>query len=65
VSTILVVPVAKFAACVVDTSGEPSLANIFANVKKNLKDPYVIFRGLGKMIHEKKPEAKNLLALYL
>jgi hypothetical protein len=31
------IPVAKFAASVVDTSGESSLANISANFQKNLK----------------------------
>jgi hypothetical protein len=31
-----------FAAVVVDTGGAPLLANIFANLNKNLNDPHVI-----------------------
>jgi hypothetical protein len=57
VSTTPVVPVAKFAAGVidtggkfstgvVDTSGAPWLVNISANFRKN--DPYAIFTGLGE-----------------
>jgi hypothetical protein len=37
VLTTPVVPVAKFAAGVVDTDGSPSLANISANLRKNSK----------------------------
>ncbi len=39
---------AKFGAGVVDTGGAPSLANISANFRKNMKSPYVIFGGLGE-----------------
>jgi hypothetical protein len=37
VSTTPAVPVAKFAAFVVDTGGAPSLANIFKNFRKKSK----------------------------
>ncbi len=52
VSTTLAVTVAKFAAGFIDTGGAPRLANISANFRT-------------KMIHEKKPEAKNLVTLSL
>jgi hypothetical protein len=42
-----------FAAGVVDTGGAPSLANISKNFRKIQNEPNVIFRALGKMIHEK------------
>jgi hypothetical protein len=47
VSTTLVKLVAKFAAGVVDTGGQPLAANIFANFRKNLKRPYWYSQGLG------------------
>jgi hypothetical protein len=43
-----VVLVAKFAAGVADTGGEPSLANISENIQKNCNDPDVIFSCLGE-----------------
>jgi hypothetical protein len=42
------IPVAKFAAGVVDTGGAPSLAKISANFRNFLTNPTVIFGGLGK-----------------
>jgi hypothetical protein len=39
VSTTLLKLVAKFAAGVVDTGGQPLAANISANFRKNLKRP--------------------------
>jgi hypothetical protein len=54
----------KFATSVVDTggklaTGEPRLANISANLKKNRSDPNVISGAWGKMIHEKKTFSKK------
>ncbi len=46
---------AKFATSVIDTSGAPWLANISANF---WKDPNVIIRGLGEVIHEKNLKQK-------
>ncbi len=59
--------VAKFAADdVIDTGGAPSLANISANFRKKLKRSSWDTLGLGgKLIHEKKPEANNLVTLSL
>jgi hypothetical protein len=54
----------KFAAGIVDTGGKfatggaPGLANISENFRKNSNDPNVIFRGLGKVIHEKNLKQK-------
>ncbi len=45
VSTKPAVPVAKFATCVIDTGGAPSLANMYANFRN---DPNVLFEGLGE-----------------
>jgi len=56
VSTTPVESVAKFAAGVVDTDGAPSLAP--ENFRKIQNEPNVIFRGLGKMIHEKNLKLK-------
>jgi hypothetical protein len=73
VSTTPAAPVAKFAAGVfdiggnfatgaIDTGGAPSLPNISANFRRTL----MIFLGArGRMIHGKKPEAKNFVTLSL
>jgi hypothetical protein len=51
---------------VADTSGLPCLANISVNFSKKLKLTQLLFSGAwGKVIHEKKPEAKNLVKLSL
>jgi hypothetical protein len=61
VSTTPAVPVAKFAA-----GGAPSIANISANFREKIETTLMLFSGAwGKMIHEKKPEAKNLVTLFL
>jgi hypothetical protein len=52
VSTTPAVPVAKFAAGVVDTCGAPSLANI--STQKNQNDPNCYFRGLERRSFMKK-----------
>jgi hypothetical protein len=65
----------NFAAGVVDTGGKFAPVSLISVVHIDLrmsppsfaqilKDPYVIFRGFGKMIHEKS-EAKNLVTLSL
>jgi hypothetical protein len=50
----------KFANAVIDTGGAPKLENISANFRKNLKRTVQMgYSGAGgKLIHEKKPEAK-------
>ncbi len=53
----------KFATGVVDSSGAPWLENISASFRKFLKWPKCYFKG--KMTHEKKPKAKNLVTLSL
>jgi hypothetical protein len=60
VSTAPVVLVAKFAAGVVDTGGAPCLANNSVIFEKIQNNPYAFFRGLGKVIHEKKLKQKIL-----
>jgi hypothetical protein len=55
----------KFATGVVDTGGTPLLANISANFRK-IRTVLMGYSGAGgKLIHEKKPEAKNLVTLSL
>jgi hypothetical protein len=62
-----------FALGVVDTGGAPSLANIYANLRistlifeKKFEITLMLFsEAWRKMIHEKKPEAKNLVTLSL
>jgi hypothetical protein len=64
-----------FATGVVDTGGKltpvPLMLVVHLDLRisqrifeKILNDPNVIFRALGKMIHEN-PEAKNLVTLFL
>jgi hypothetical protein len=54
------VPVAKFATGVIDTGGA------LREFSKKLKMTLMLFSGAwGKMIHEKKPEANNLVTLSL
>ncbi len=50
---------------VVDTSGPPWFASISANFRKNSKQFNGILWGWGETDSWKKPEAKNLLTLYL
>jgi hypothetical protein len=51
---------------VVDTGGDPWLANISANFRKIRNGPNAKYSGVGgKPIHEKKPEARNLVTLSL
>jgi hypothetical protein len=75
VSTTQAELVAKFAAGVVDTAGNLPPVSLTPVVHLDLgisprifekirNDPNVIFRGRG-LIHEKKPEAKNLVTLSL
>ncbi len=56
----------NFSAGVVDTGGAPWLAHISVNFRKNLKRALIEYYGAwGKLIHEKKQEAKNLVTLSL
>ncbi len=80
VSTTLAKLVAKFAAGVVytggkfaagvtgvvDNGGAPLLANISANFRKKIETVLMGYSGAGgKLIHEKKTEAGNLVTLSL
>jgi hypothetical protein len=59
-STTLVKLVAKFAAGVVDTGGN------LREFSKKFETALMVYSGAwGKLIHEKKPEAKNLVTLSL
>ncbi len=54
VSTIPAITVAKFAACVDDIGGAPSLTNISPNFQKKIEMTLLLFSETwGKMIHEK------------
>ncbi len=56
----------KFATGVVDTGGAPLHANISTNFRKKFETVLIGYSGAGgKLIHEKKPEAKNLVTLSL
>ncbi len=51
-------------AGVVDTGGEPVVANICANFRKKIEmELNEVSGGWGKMIHEKNPEVKNLVTM--
>ncbi len=57
---------AGIATSVVDIGGAPRLVNISVNFRKKFKMTLLLFSGArGKVIHEKKPEAKNLVTLSL
>jgi hypothetical protein len=61
----------KFTTGVVDTSNLPTMSNLpLANISLNFRKKFEMTQMLfswawGKMIHEKKPEAKNLVTLFL
>ncbi len=56
----------KFATGFSDTGGDFDLRISPSFFEQIRNDPHVIFRGLGEcMIHEKKPEANNLMSLSL
>jgi hypothetical protein len=56
----------NFAAGIVDTGCQPWSANISANFRKKFETALMVYsEAWGKLIHEKKPEAKNLLTLSL
>jgi hypothetical protein len=56
----------KFSTGVIDTGGAPLLGNISANFRKKFETVLMGYSGAGgKLLHEKKPEAKNLVTLSL
>jgi hypothetical protein len=56
----------KFATGVVDTGGQSLAANISTNFRKKFETALMVCsRAWGKLVHEKKPEAKNLVTLSL
>jgi hypothetical protein len=74
VSSLILFPL--FGTVVIDTGGNLPPASLTPVVHLDLRlfpkifetirnDPNVIIRGLGEVIHEKKPEAKNLVTLSL
>jgi hypothetical protein len=56
----------KFATGAIDTGGQPSVANISVKFSKKFETALMVYSGAwGKLIHEKNPEAKNLVTLSL